>query len=143
LTKLLAWSAKLTKLLAWSAKCSSIIQSYHIKALTPGMEFKSELFHPTKIKIDLTSFENFENELFTIFMKKNFNTLELTLGQLDCTVCTETSHLMETATMTSLRWLGKHYSSISDHLQPCRHLPRKIVGTLGTIKVLLPLIPSQ
>jgi hypothetical protein len=38
------------------------------------MEFKSELFHPTKIKIELTSFENFENELFTIFMKKNFNT---------------------------------------------------------------------
>jgi hypothetical protein len=70
----------LTKLLAWSAKCSSIIQSYHIKALTPGMEFKSELFHPTKIKIELTSFENFENELFTIFIKKNFNTLELTLG---------------------------------------------------------------
>ena len=68
-----------SKLLAWSAKCSSIIQSYHIKALTPGMEFKSELFHPTKIKIELTSFENFENELFTIFIK-NFNTLELTLG---------------------------------------------------------------
>jgi hypothetical protein len=45
--KLLAWSAMLRKLLAWSAKCS-IIQSYHIKALTPGMEFKSELFHPTK-----------------------------------------------------------------------------------------------
>ena len=44
------------------------------------MEFKSELFHSTKIKIELTSFENFENELFTIFMKKNFNTLELTLG---------------------------------------------------------------
>ena len=44
------------------------------------MEFKSELFHPTKIKIELTSFENFENELFTIFIKKNFNTLELTLG---------------------------------------------------------------
>jgi hypothetical protein len=43
------------------------------------MEFKSELFHPTKIKIELTSFENFENELFTIFIK-NFNTLELTLG---------------------------------------------------------------
>jgi hypothetical protein len=52
------------------AKCSSIIQSYHIKALTPGMEFKSELFHPTKIKIKLTSFENFENELFTILIKK-------------------------------------------------------------------------
>jgi hypothetical protein len=89
-SKLLAWSAKSrknpwhgmqssNKLLAWSAKCSSIIQSYHIKALTPGMEFKSELFHPTKIKIELTSFENFENELFTIFIKK-FNTLELTLG---------------------------------------------------------------
>jgi hypothetical protein len=77
--KLLAWSAKLTKLLAWSAKCSSIIQSYHIKAPTPGMEFKSELFHPTKIKIELTFFENFENELFTIFIK-NFNTFELTLG---------------------------------------------------------------
>ena len=78
------------KLLAWSAKCSSIIQSYHIKALTPGMEFKSELFYPTKIKIELTSFENFENDLFTIFIK-NFNTLELTLGsgyrgQLDCTL---------------------------------------------------------
>jgi hypothetical protein len=42
------------------------------------MEFKSELFHPTNIKIELTSFENFENELFTIFIK-NFNTLELTL----------------------------------------------------------------
>jgi hypothetical protein len=88
--KLLSWSAKLTKLLAWSAKCSSIIQSYHIKALTPGMEFKSELFYPTKIKIELTSFENFENDLFTIFIK-NFNTLELTLGsgyrgQLDCTL---------------------------------------------------------
>jgi hypothetical protein len=40
---------------------------------TPGMEFKSELFHPTKIKIELTFFENFENELFTIFIK-NFNT---------------------------------------------------------------------
>ena len=90
-SKLLAWSAKSrktpgmeckvrsNKLLAWSAKCSSIIQSYHIKALTPGMEFKSELFHPTKIKIELTSFENFENELFTILIK-NFNTLELTLG---------------------------------------------------------------
>jgi hypothetical protein len=77
--KLLAGSAKLTKLVAWSAKCSSIIQSYHIKALTPGMKFKSELFHPTKIKIELTSFENFENELFTIFIK-NFNTLELTMG---------------------------------------------------------------
>jgi hypothetical protein len=49
------------------------------------MEFKSELFHPTNIKIELTSFENFENELFTIFIK-NFNTLELTLGQLDCTL---------------------------------------------------------
>ena len=111
------------KILAWSAKCSSIIQSYHIKALTPGMEFKSELFHPTKIKIELTSFENFENELFTIFIK-NFNTLELTLGTEvnSIVVCTETSHLMETATMTCLRWLGKHYSSISDHLQPCRHL---------------------
>jgi len=47
---------------------------------TPGMEFKSELFHPTKIKIELKSFENFENELFTIFIKKTFNTLELTLG---------------------------------------------------------------
>jgi hypothetical protein len=34
------------------------------------MEFKSELFHPTKIKIELTFFENFENELFTIFIKK-------------------------------------------------------------------------
>jgi hypothetical protein len=56
LTKLLAWECKVrsNKLLAWSAKCSSIIQSYHIKALTPGMEFKSELFHPTKIKIELT-----------------------------------------------------------------------------------------
>jgi hypothetical protein len=31
--------------------------------------FKSELFHPTKIKIELTFFENFENELFTIFIK--------------------------------------------------------------------------
>jgi hypothetical protein len=26
------------------------------------MEFKSELFHPTEIKIELTFFENFENE---------------------------------------------------------------------------------
>ena len=41
------------------------------------MEFKSELFHPTKI--ELTFFENFENELFTIFIE-NINTLELTLG---------------------------------------------------------------
>ena len=49
------------------------------KSTNPGMEFKSELFHPTKIKIELTFFENFENELFTIFIK-NFNTLELTLG---------------------------------------------------------------
>jgi hypothetical protein len=73
--KLLAWSAKLTKLLAWSAKCSSIIQSYHMKALTPEMEFKSKLFHPTKIKIELTSFENFENELFTIFIKKTLTHL--------------------------------------------------------------------
>jgi hypothetical protein len=73
--KLLAWSAKLTKLLAWSAKCSSSIQSYHIKALTPGMEFKSELFHPTKIRIELTSFQNFENELFTIFIKKTLRHL--------------------------------------------------------------------
>jgi hypothetical protein len=48
------------KLLAWSAKCSSIIQSYHIKALTPVMEFKSELFHPTKIKIEeFTCYEYF------------------------------------------------------------------------------------
>jgi hypothetical protein len=68
-------SAKLTKLLAWSAKCSSIIQSYHMKALTPEMEFKSKLFHPTKIKIELTSFENFENELFTIFIKKTLTHL--------------------------------------------------------------------
>ena len=47
----------------------------HIKALTPGMELKSELFHPTKIKIELTSFENFENELFTIFIKKTLTHL--------------------------------------------------------------------
>ena len=75
------------------------------------MEFKSELFHPTKIKIELTFFENFENELFTIFIK-NFNTWidPGYRGQLDCTVCTET------ATMTCLHWLGKHYSSISDPL---------------------------
>ena len=39
------------------------------------MELKSELFHPTKIKIELTSFENFENELFTIFIKKKKKTL--------------------------------------------------------------------
>jgi hypothetical protein len=55
-------------------------------------------------------------------------------GQLDCTVCTETSHLMEAATMTCPRWLGKHYSSISDHLQPCRHLficnPNYHIGAL-------------
>ena len=44
------------------------------------MEFKSELFHPMKIQIELTSFENFENELFTMFIKKTLNTLELTLG---------------------------------------------------------------
>jgi hypothetical protein len=127
-SKLLAWSAKSrktpdmeckvqinswhgvqssNKLLAWSAKCSSIIQSYHIKALTPGMELKSELFHPTKIKIELTSFENFENELFTIFIKKkkNFNTLELTLGtEVNSIVQFVQKHhisiLMETATMT-------------------------------------------
>jgi hypothetical protein len=49
--------------------------SNHIKALTPGMEFKSELFHPTKIKIELTSFENFVNELFTIFIKKTLTHL--------------------------------------------------------------------
>jgi len=78
--KLLAWSSKLTKFLAWSAKCSSSIQSYHIKALTHGMEFKIALFHPTKIKIELTSFENWENELFTIFIKKTLTHLELTLG---------------------------------------------------------------
>jgi hypothetical protein len=71
---------KVDKTPGMECKCSSIIQSYHIKVLTPGMEFKSELFHSTKIKIELTSFENFENELFTIFIKKSFNTLELTLG---------------------------------------------------------------
>jgi hypothetical protein len=64
--KLLAWSAKLTKLLAWSAKCSSSIQSYHIKALTPGMEFKSELFHPTKIRIELTSFQDWNQGIMPI-----------------------------------------------------------------------------
>jgi hypothetical protein len=42
---------------------------------TPGMEFKSELFHPTKIRIELTSFQNFENELFTIFIKKTLRHL--------------------------------------------------------------------
>ena len=69
-----------------------------------GIEFKSELFHPTKIKIELTSFENFENELFTIFIK-NFNTLELTLGtEVNSIVQFVQKHhisiLMETATMT-------------------------------------------
>ena len=103
------------KLLAWSAKCSSIIQSYHIKALTPGMEFKSELFHPTKIKIELTSFENFENELFTIFIK-NFITLELTLENelftifiknfitLELTLGTEVNSIVQFARKHHISW---------------------------------------
>jgi hypothetical protein len=55
-------------------ECKMFI-NHSIITLTPGMEFKSELFHPTRIKIELTSFENFENELFTIFIKKNLTHL--------------------------------------------------------------------
>jgi hypothetical protein len=40
-----------------------------------NIQISSELFHPTKIKIELTSFENFENELFTIFIKKTLRHL--------------------------------------------------------------------